>query len=1371
MNVSCRFALAAALLLGARQEQERPDAEDLKALRAAFEAGKELASARVRAAKEAVASELREESERDARIERALKDLTTRTPLRVPLSETLILDGVRVTGYFAGRVTLTWPQGEVEYPLELLPDETRGLLVGVALAKATPRDHFEMGKRLVRGKDFERAARCFATAGQRDPALAPFAPDLERVKRAARLFEGSFKAAGNTLSLRWAFSSPAEGNDFLAIQGTAAARPGQGLEVDGPKIAVVAVKEIPFRDRVRVSALARETDSAAHLMGIRFVKPDGGEVLIYGALATLSKTFLVARVEDGKSQELMAPTAGAAGNRLTMDFNRGRFVFQIGDKTVWSGNEGGFTDVLVVVGALPLSKPGGQTRALAQFKEVTLQGGVNPQWMAKKTAGLRDALASELSKEHRAKGNGSDSISLDLSVDLLLARAPETVRDAYKAALAKIATMRKTLLRDDLALAQTALEEMAAAHPLFAPAWYYRGVLAETTGDRRAAADHYDKALLLLPDFPEALCARSRLHGLAGRWDPARECIDQALALKPDFADALLLRARLLWETRDAAGVIETTQIARRLAPGDPDIQSDAQMLANVARGPRWPKPNSHATAHYAVRSDLPAVKCRLYAEHLEGVRPHYEEVLGRAVPAVKPAEVLIFESEEGYFIYNDFTAGSRQEHTLGAFSPWHGQMALFEGVEAPETLGVLAHEGFHQFLHALAPDVPIWFNEGMAEYVGAARVEKGKIVERGGIQPGRLDNLKLAVKYGWQPIPFAKIMLEPQAEFYGEHAPFRYAQAWSMIRYFMDGEGGRWKSVLKEYTERVLAGDTARSAFDATFGKQDQKALEAGWLKHYGLVVSAKAAKAPGPAAPPAAVPVDLMPLLPVREMPARGWVLKDKVLESTQNSSGLNLGYEPPAEYDWHLTVQRMLGFRALIIGLQGGGSTFVLRLDDRGATGLDAVDGMGSGNPTFIQGRPAFPLTKSVSIVCSVRKTGVAVKLDGSLHFDWKGDFRRLSYPGVPGMAAPLKNLFLWTMGDVFRITEMSVKAAASEPDGPPAEKAPPPKITVNAARSIALDCDISRWIVDGDRRQILALDPSGKLLQVSMAEMKVVRRIPTGGEPVALCMIPGSPTAVWVATQGSSQALVKLDLDKGVTIDTIPAQFLPVAIVAFRKYVFYAAANRGGVWGVDSSDKKDLGRLADDSFNAMAYDSRKDRLWGLGDGYLAELDASKVGVTMRELTRKNLGPKERQELGTSLNGQIKRHPLAGQAARTFWSRFLFDDKNGRIYFSNCVAKVDKPEVTLGTFKGPAHSIDQDPAVAEFSNRIRGMDQILAASPDGKWVASGMQIFSAATFAVHKEIPLPTPLVAFSKDSKELCYFDWVNRVIAVMDVEGK
>src|SRR5207302_8215957 len=107
------------------------------------------ALARVRDAKEAVTAEMKEETERDLRLERAMTDATGRAPLRVVLSENIVLDGARVTSYSRGRVTLTWPQGEVEYPLELLPEEARGALLGIALTKPSPRDHLELGKLLV----------------------------------------------------------------------------------------------------------------------------------------------------------------------------------------------------------------------------------------------------------------------------------------------------------------------------------------------------------------------------------------------------------------------------------------------------------------------------------------------------------------------------------------------------------------------------------------------------------------------------------------------------------------------------------------------------------------------------------------------------------------------------------------------------------------------------------------------------------------------------------------------------------------------------------------------------------------------------------------------------------------------------------------------------------------------------------------------------------------------------------------------------------------------------------------------------------------------------------------------------------------------
>ena len=76
-----------------------------------------------------------------------------------------------------------------------------------------------------------------------------------------------------------------------------------------------------------------------------------------------------------------------------------------------------------------------------------------------------------------------------------------------------------------------------------------------------------------------------------------------------------------------------------------------------------------------------------------------------------------------------------------------------------------------------------------------------------------------------------------------------------------------------------------------------------------------------------------------------------------------------------------------------------------------------------------------------------------------------------------------------------------------------------------------------------------------------------------------------------------------------------------------------------------------------------------------------------------------------------------------------------------------------------------------MAEYAARSRIVGQILAASPDGQWVASGTHLFDATTFEVRRELPLPTPLAAFSKDSRELWTFDWGKKAISVLDIATK
>jgi hypothetical protein len=328
----------------------------------------------------------------------------------------------------------------------------------------------------------------------------------------------------------------------------------------------------------------------------------------------------------------------------------------------------------------------------------------------------------------------------------------------------------------------------------------------------------------------------------------------------------------------------------------------------------------------------------------------------------------------------------------------------------------------------------------------------------------------------------------------------------------------------------------------------------------------------------------------------------------------------------------------------------------------------------------------------------------------------------------------------------------------------------KAPLDPARSILLDADIQQWIVDEDAGQILALAPKeGQLLQVSIGEKKLLRSIPTGERPVALCFAAGTTKAVWVANEGSA-SLVKVDLEKGQVTETIPLSAgTPKAVVAVRKYLWWLEEH-GSIQGLDLSDKRDLKQLGSETSSALLYDAKRDRLLSASGYHFIDFDASKVGLILRELTRKNLDPRTAGELAAGMAKATKVTETSALQDRLDSGRMLLDEKNGRLYVGKVGLKIDKLEAVLRAYTTSAH-----PMLSTGDNPYAGgnktLEEIRAASADGKWVASGTHVFNAAGGAVHKELPLPCLLVAFSKDSKQLAYFDRANGAIVTIDVEPK
>ena len=175
---------------------------------------------------------------------------------------------------------------------------------------------------------------------------------------------------------------------------------------------------------------------------------------------------------------------------------------------------------------------------------------------------------------------------------------------------------------------------------------------------------------------------------------------------------------------------------------------------------------------------------------------------------------------------------------------------------------------------------------------------------------------------------------------------------------------------------------------------------------------------------------PVDLLGRIdPKRDAVEGDWRQSNQVLTFAGDKewSRIQIPYHPPEEYDLTVVAERVRGIEILILGLVVGGKQATVVLDGwgGGVSGLEKIDGkVSQGNETTHRGW-RFVNGKPTTIVCKVRKSGVAVTCDGRQIIDWRGEADRLSIVG--GWKVPDEGQFFlggWK-GGAFRFKQLAVR----------------------------------------------------------------------------------------------------------------------------------------------------------------------------------------------------------------------------------------------------------------------------------------------------------------------------------------------------------
>jgi len=157
-------------------------------------------------------------------------------------------------------------------------------------------------------------------------------------------------------------------------------------------------------------------------------------------------------------------------------------------------------------------------------------------------------------------------------------------------------------------------------------------------------------------------------------------------------------------------------------------------------------------------------------------------------------------------------------------------------------------HEGFHQFVHlAIGGRVPIWINEGLAEYFGAG-IWTGDSFVTGLIASRRLEAVKQHIKKN-QIMPFSNFLAITGDQWRGafdqrqkdghksesssktgrdksdgdtpkvNRVRINYDQAWSMVHFLIHAEGGRYRKSFAGLISDISAGTNWKRSFQKRFG------------------------------------------------------------------------------------------------------------------------------------------------------------------------------------------------------------------------------------------------------------------------------------------------------------------------------------------------------------------------------------------------------------------------------------------------------------------------------------------------------------------------------------------------------------------------
>ena len=239
-------------------------------------------------------------------------------------------------------------------------------------------------------------------------------------------------------------------------------------------------------------------------------------------------------------------------------------------------------------------------------------------------------------------------------------------------------------------------------------------------------------------------------------------------------------------------------------------------------------------TPHYVFRTDHDPETAQLVASQQETLFQELYRRMGRTRPAgeIKRMDIVFVRTEEKYRqVMGASSEGSQGLYTGDRIGAWGSKDQI------DSLLETLRHEGTHQFvMQFIGGTCPVWLSEGLAVFFQNARFVRGRL-EIGQVPLFRLGVLKKALKEN-RLIPLSRMLGMPGGDWAAAvrgSAPdkaLQYQQAWAMVHFLEQGEGGKYRAPFLQYLHYLSRGGSAMEAWEQAFGTPTG-AFEVRWKEY----------------------------------------------------------------------------------------------------------------------------------------------------------------------------------------------------------------------------------------------------------------------------------------------------------------------------------------------------------------------------------------------------------------------------------------------------------------------------------------------------------------------------------------------------------